>query len=273
LAVLVAVFAITVGATGCPTAKVETPDLPPATKNLQQGAEALAKGLAAIDPIALNKLLEENAALRDQLSTVRSSLTSAGLGTAVVTLKNRRIVLRIPHHTGTHTVSAWIDDRKNWVWQNRRFLHQEYQLPLDDDAYFLESFRNSVKSNALGISNIISPDSWNAQVKGTIWAHTTYAVKPAFSRFLREAPVSPGPDTEGVEIQEQFLTKGTHTIVVSVTPEKADQSDRWSLRGQLLVLPELSLLKEFDLISDKSPSHPLGQPLPPVELLVSVAAE
>lgn len=247
-----------------------------AAERIERGAEALGAGLRDIDPVGLKQLLDENATLRENLDNIRRAANGLSLGQGVITLRERRLALRVPHNTGSFTVTAWVDDRQNWSWQDRRFVDQALVLPINDSEYFVRDCVANFNP-ASGRNEAVCRGQyqhWAENVWGTIQRHTAGEVARAFQQFLRSAPLSPGPDTSLIEIGEARMTEGDHTISFEVTPVGGDSNGRWSFRGQLVVISangSESVIKEFDLLSERFPGHSLNSPLPLVTASIRVA--
>lgn len=258
----------------------DTADLPKTadqlSKGITQSAASLAEGLKGIDPAGINKLLAENATLRENLDSIRRAANGLSLGQGVITLRERRLALRVPHTTGSFTVTAWVDDPQNWAWQNRRFVNQELVLPLNDHEFFVRdclSNFNPASARNEAVCRGQFPH-WAENVWGTIQRHTADEVGRAFRKFLHDAPLSPGPDTSLIEIGEARMTEGDHTISFEVTPVSGDSNGKWSFRGQLVVIApngSEAIVKEFDLLSERFSGHNLSSPLPLVTASIRVA--
>ena len=249
-------------------------------RGIEHGAAELASGLRQIDPAGLNRLLSENERLRQQLDSIRGVTNGLSLGEGVITLRERRLALRVPHNTGSFTVTAWVDDRSNWAWQDRRFAPQELILPLKDAEYFVQDCVSHARI-PFPFSAVNRQDwcrnaapHWAENVRSTISRHSQGEVARAFRQFLQEAPLTPGPDVRLIEIGEARLTDGDHTISFEVTPVSPDSNARWSFRGQLVVIAANNsefIIKEFDLLSERFPVHALNTPLPLVTASIRVS--
>ena len=181
--------------------------------------------------------------------------------------------MRVPAHTGTFTVTAWVNTRANWSWQDRSFGDMELAYPLD-----LEGFWRRYAGQKFGSEPLVLEGQkahWAENVWGIILAFRNSEARRAVNQMLRDAPLVPLPSSDLVDIGESKMTNGNHSIVFEVTPVAPDASGKWAFRGQLVVIaPEREyVIKAFDLQSTNYPSQPLRTPLPVVTALVQVATE
>ncbi len=102
-----------VGMADCPI-KVETPDIRSAGRSLEEAANAVENGLKKFDPIALNKLLEENDSLRNTLSSIKVRLEGFSQGFTIIHLKNQRLRLKVIDYSGDLIVKAYINPGLEW---------------------------------------------------------------------------------------------------------------------------------------------------------------
>lgn len=248
--------------TGCAGLNDATKNIKDATSNIQKGAEALAKGMDQLDPIALKKILNENSDLRMQLQTVSEKLAGGFQGQGIVEINTRDVRVRIARYTGNQRITAWVDTRENWFWQELRLNDKDQEL-------------NFSASHALSHWHEAANSDSHTAVDNYIFMADKEA-KEAFDTFLRIAPLIPGPEVQPVDLNSQFGKGGRHTINFEITPVAADRNGRWSTRIQIfLVKPQNQeeIVKEFDLDSDLLKNHPMGTPLPVTVALLEIRAQ
>jgi hypothetical protein len=252
---------------GCPLV-----DLTPAeraAKELKEGMESISKGMGELDPAGLKKLLGETDSLRKQLAETNTKLTGLGLGAGVFVLSERRLYLEVVDYAGAHRVNAWIDDPKEWTSKDVSLPNQTRKL----QDYGL--------SNAeLGVTVDVSSDLSSNMMPQEMKICRDSAEK-AFQKYLTGSPGS-SPVTQAsatskvahrIALNEQFLTPGTHTISVQITPLEATGQEKWYLTGRIVseIGEKIDIVKEFQWSADQYPQH-LNKPLPQIDALVTVYA-
>lgn len=243
-----------------------------ASKNLQDGAKELAK----VDPLALNHLLSTNDALRQQLIETKVRLQGLSTGSGVVVLRDRKVRVHIVQHTGSHRITGWIDNEKNWFWRDKRFDDKEAILQIDY-AKVIEDYRNELISQIPELPVKIDKghlaDQMLGQKRPEIANKYRIATEASFKQFLKTSAVIPAPDTTYIDLQSQFLQPGDHFIHIQITPVAGDQNKRWSVQGELVSIApggEVERIKQFDIDSDSQPGCPMGKPLSPIAAFITV---
>jgi hypothetical protein len=250
--------------TGC--FEEETKDINNAAKHIENAASELSEGLNSIDPIGLKKLLDENSKLRETLSYTNKLLTNYANDSASIVLKGQQLKFEIVHYSGSFRIDLWIDDPKNWIWKNRRINDLTQTLSLQTGHELVSSSLKNIPLNTKikgfdGNTLIAMIDNYRG------------AVQVEFKKFLKNAYPLPVPDQRFVDLNQNFITLGTHNLYISITPLTESGQGRWSFRGRLLAeLPngkEL-ILKEFDVDDNKFKGHLLNKPLPDIVVYLAV---
>ena len=267
-------------------------DLPDATKNIENAAKELNQGLTNLDPVALNKLLSENTLLRNQLKILGSQINGLTTGEGVIHLKGKKLQLRVIQYTGTHRLNGWVDNGENWNWKNRRFNDKDIRLVLDDLNIWKRTYNakdpNKLYTQHSNIRTMHSQAKHDVSITGcfrvadqpryeefalALASEYQSEVDRLFTEYLKTAALIPGPDTRTIDLHDQLLTLGDHTVSIEVTPIATDKNNRWSLRGQIITTNaqgKEDVLKEFDIDSDLYNNHQLNTPLPAVNALIRV---
>jgi hypothetical protein len=256
--------------TACPPISVNTTPstnqaIGDATTNLKDGLTALGKGLSQLDPVALNRLLNENAGLREQLERVTGQLNkAAGLG--MIEIINRAVQIKVVTYRGGFVVDGWVDQETNKFWSGRVFEKKDFSFG-DESENLMPILRESQRRFTVD--------------RGQAWDNIARASQSFLLTkvmgYLAANTIVPGPDSQGIDLNTNFgSTSGQHKIVLRITPIAKDTAGQWSIRFHTVLIRENrdeELIRQFDLTSQGNPAAPLNAALPNVEqvLLVKVA--
>ncbi len=252
-------------------------------KSVERSSAELAKGLRGLDPVALNKLLNENAELRKQLLEVRNRIDGRSLGTGNIVLKDNRLLIQVTDYRGTFRIDGWVDEPDTWFWQNRTLAERNPELPFNFGGVSNRLFQKW-RDAALSVA---PPTVNRAQfAESAVWAtlranpeqlytHLTRHANTVATNYLRASKAVELAGAPSVDLQSQIGDSGTHVIGVRITPIALDVTGKWGLRGQLLsIAPSgaTQVLKEFDVSSDQTPGATLNAPLGDILMKVTVQA-
>jgi hypothetical protein len=246
--------------TGCSLFDGLTKPIERASQNVKDAAGSLAKGMADLDPIALKSLVQSNESLRKQLDSINSRISSLQ-GSGAVEISNRDVRVKVSRYNGTVRLNGWVDARENWFWQDRGFFDQAAKLPANFqlDAWF----KNRPCANY---------ECWMADLSKRV----SEEADRGFSAFLSTSAIVPGPEAKSIDLNTRFGGSGNHTITVVATPYARDAAGRWAVVLQFILTAQSGkeeVIAEYEQSSDMYPSHRLGQPLPPVSMLVRVRTQ
>jgi hypothetical protein len=222
-----------------------------ATKNIQQGAESLSKGmtdLSNIDPIALNKLLKANDELRKTAEQLRSKLQEVdGVGTMYVG-PGSEVSFEITGYKGRLRISGWVDQDRNKFMDNR-------VLELLENPFVLDKSWAQVSAE-------YSYASW--QEKNAAMAKVA---QDSFNKYLANPFVPPSVDMRVHAIDRRFLTSGQHSVMLQITPEALDKYGQWEIEYKMYV----TTANKQDLVTvgrmdSQTSKFDLGKPMLPKEV-------
>jgi hypothetical protein len=230
------------------------------SQNVKAGLDNLSAGVAQvskIDPVGINRLLNENKDLREQLDTIRYKLDSYGNGGVVVEIgSNSRVVFQISGYRGAMTLDAWVDSElpDNMFMRSVELVHQTGKYPEVTYNIATEAVFATAKQSWMENSGNHPFDSWDFLVhnpagasvfvvrmgalRGQIDASYNQAVNAAFDKLLKNSFSAPTPES-GVAgpqaIAHRFLQGGHHQVFVRVTPQGPDESGHWSFAARTYI--------------------------------------
>ena len=182
-------------------------------------------------------------------------------------MKHRKVLLRTKQYSGQHFLSAWIDTPGNFAWSDKLL---DYPTPTFDATP--ENYFNTVCGPTYQNCN-----KWQAasNVWGVLQGYHNDIVTPRFNAFKAGLSVVPSSGTAAIQIQESLLVPGVRYIYFQLTPRGLNPSNHWFYEGQFVSIAgngDEAVMKEFDLsdIQPKYQGHKLGEPLPPVVMMVKV---
>lgn len=234
-----------------------------AAANLSDAIEKLAK----IDPIALNRLLDENQGLRTQLEDATSQLGSTIAPSGRVDLAERNVRIFIDDHRGTFYLNGWVDDRaRAQFWSDISLADSNLNLNFFD-AKDVERWRLLAMGDASSSAFV----DWWPHFVSRLEEHADEVAEGAFQQNA-----SLTADVDPVDLNPRFGASGLHTIFLEITPTKTDRYGIWSIEGRIVLERESSqevvLLFAADSKNPDYATHSLGSPLPELRYMISVRA-
>ncbi len=229
-----------------------------ASKNFANGiteaAKSLESGSKVLDPIGLKKLIDENGDLRKSVEILQGRLAALPTGEGVIDLAGRPLQFTVAQYTGGFRVNAYVDSPENHFWVNKVLTRNPLNLDIGKDARLKalnEEFFGRHKEAIKTISD---------------------GYKKAIEELQKQPGFIPRAEESTVDLNSQLGSGSLHKLVVVVTPTEADANNKWSLRGKVILKSggNIETLKEFDVGSDLTPGHKVGEPLSPVTLLLMV---
>jgi hypothetical protein len=236
------------------------------SKNLQQGitdaAKSLQTGIEKFDAIGLKRLLDENSDLRKSVEILQGRLATLPSGQGVIDLAGRPLQFMVAQYRGGFKVNGYVDTPENQFWVDKVLSRNDLKLGFEIGQYFA-SLPPSVK---FFMGNVLDIKYTN------VARHANQGVESTFQAFLKNPGFIPRADDSTIDLNSQLGSGSLHKLVVVVTPTEADATNKWSLRGKVILKSgiNIEILKEVDLGSDLTPGHQIGHPLPPVTLLLMV---
>lgn len=251
--------------TGCsePAGKVKD-----AASELKSGMSEVAKGLdslSKIDPIALNKLLDENKALENQLLELQRKTSSFGrVQGAIEVSKDSKLYFEFTGYSGSLRIDAWVDNETNKLVQNQvlsngdpkpnfsakictdeieAIAQSTWRQHMDglnmDGHLWSDAAGNEKQGRGVGKVNA----AVNAFLRTLAPARPTIDDKwrlhadQVFNDFLKKPFSLPSGDmSQPFSIDSRFeLTPGRHTVFLQVTPISVDSSGQWALNYRCFV--------------------------------------
>lgn len=222
-----------------------------ATKNIQNGAESISKGmsdLSKLDPIALNKLLKENEELRQTAELLRKKLQEVDGVASVHVGQGSEVIFEITGYKGRLRLSGWVDNERNKFIDNRVLLLIEKPFVLDRSWSY--------------ISGWYAPLPY--QEKDVKMAEVAQA---SFDKYLADPFVPPSTDMRLHSVDRRFLSSGQHSILLQVTPEALDKNGQWELEYKMYVqTPAKQAVVTTGRMDSQTSKGELGKPLTPHEV-------
>ncbi|QQS34802.1 MAG: hypothetical protein IPM56_11070 [Ignavibacteriales bacterium] len=260
-------------------------------EDLKAGMESISK----VDPFALNKILDENNTLRQQLELYQKQLNSFGaIGGSVIINPQNRVFFKIVGYSGSFRIDAWVNDSSNKFIKNGYLLDTDKHLDLKFDlaTKMIEVAGIDAWREATGKSM----DGWLWDCRDGCQGHTQDKIFDAKSRFTSkvnnvrhsidneyETKVdaaftqflkSPFPLPSGSLSVPQAIDRrlqnsgGYHSIFVQLTPTELDRKQMWAIEFETYVLinnerSELIGFTRIDSSTDSSwvlntPSNPVN---------------
>jgi hypothetical protein len=201
----------------------------PAAESFAEGMKQAKEGmekLAKIDPLALNKLLDENATLRARIESVAENYSKYRAQDGIIVLQGQDLILRFKWRVGNVELNVWVDDEANKIIQNQTLSKGE------TFTFWSEAERTMT----IGAGSCLSQ------------------IKAVFDRYLTTASSIPLPDMSEKYLNQTLRSVGAHKIFVDARPT-AKVGNNWSITGELILRsPDKSerSLKEFTI----SAAHP-----------------
>jgi hypothetical protein len=251
---------------------INTDDISKATKNITDASKQLNDGmtkLSNLDPLALNRLLKENADLKAQFETVRGVLNANAAPGNIGVGPNTRAVFEITGYTGQLRIDAWVDTPQNKFISNRVLLNAETGLDMTythghDDIYNTWNWCNSTGQGNVYNSCFVNY-IYNLDKGKLIDSEYQAAVSAALEKFLAQPFVLPSVDMAQQAFDQRFYQEGEHALFVQVTPEKLDSHGSWVLEYKMYTTGPSDKEERFfvgRIDSDKT-KYTLGQPTLP----------
>lgn len=220
--------------------------LEPASKNLEQAAEAVAKGLDSVrkfDPVGYNKLLTKNDALADDLLVVQKQLDeTAGPGGTLVAEKDV-IDFQVPDYVGSFIVDAVLDGKTH-------FWHTEYPLRGGDDltpkfqqlaAGFIDAEQKASPVCAGGIlempmqaAGLAAMGCMFKQIQQNLGGLVNPTTQTC-TDYIKNSALVPAGELIPAELQVNGLSPGKHVVSFTVTPMQPGSANHWAARVQISV--------------------------------------
>lgn len=222
-----------------------------ATKNIQNGAESLSKGmtdLGHIDPVALNKLLAENAELRKTSEDLRASLQKVDGVASVYVGPGSETFFEITGYKGCLRLSGWIDQERNKFIDNR-------VLELIEKPFVLDK-------SWVDMTFIYGDAPY--QVKNQKMAEVAQA---SFDKYLANPFIPPSPDMQVHAVDRRFLGSGPHSVMLQITPVSLDKYGQWEIEYKMYV----QTASRQDVVTvgrmdSQTSNFELGKPMEPHEV-------
>lgn len=230
---------------------VKIPDLGPiegAAKEIKAGATAIGKGmeeLKKLDPIALNKLLDENKDLRAAVEQAQSDLAKLGTKVGIVEVSpSSRVFFEVTGYSGQLRLDAWVNSPNNPFLTNK-VLWNDTKRPTVDYGVAGRVIEEKANIAWCGATKCGGPKplhdiAWvfgmprfgqgcnegRAEIDNAYRAQ----VESALSSFLAAPFARPSGDLAGPQaIDRRLLKEGRHTLMLRVTPEVLDSTGAWAL--------------------------------------------
>ncbi len=277
-AVIVACLILAVGCSiGTPDMDKAAKRVEDSSKNLQAGMTAAAKslqtGIEKFDAIGLRDLLNKNDALRQSVEALQATLAVAPTGSGVISLEGRSLQLTISQYRGGFKIQGYLDTEENAFWVDKVLTRNDLKLGYDFEDFFrnaaanvkgTDAFSNAIRKSFMDMSK----DVRRSKAKEIANAGS----EAAFQAFLKSPGFIPRAEDATIDLNSQLGSGSLHKLVILITPMELDANGKWSLRGRAILKSGSSVetLKEFDVGSDLTPVHKIGESLPPVRLLLMV---
>lgn len=187
-----------------------------------------------IDPIALNRLLQSDEELREQVKALSLQLENASEGRGGVVLQGKEVLLEIPRHVGTLRVQAYIDSPERMA-LNRRLNDTEIRLG-SNCAGILKATIDELRTMTDFGKKMESVIRY--QIDGNGWEELANKcdadAEEKFRTFLKSVPVVPVEDFAQINLEDQFFDAGDHRIVVQVFVIEPNPQGRWSVQMRVV---------------------------------------
>jgi hypothetical protein len=231
---------------------VRIPSLDPienASKNVKAASEEIKKGmetLGKLDPLALNKLINENTDLRNAVTEAQSQL--ARLGTRVGRVEvspTSRVFFLITGYSGQLRLDGYVNSANNPFLTNKLALQAEKrpaidygiaQRILEEKAKAVWCSRPFADCNAKPLHDIawVFGDARFGEQCNRARFETDAAykveVERALTAYLASPFVPPSGELSGPQaIDRRLLREGPHTLYLRLIPEALDSTGHWNL--------------------------------------------
>jgi hypothetical protein len=246
---MLAIACVCGAAAGCKATgdiRAAAQDVNGAAAQVKDGASALAEGMKQFDPAGINKLLNENKDLREQLALVQQKLATAERNTLTVNLVDGSLRLVVDGYSGRMVVSGWVDNEDNIFAKTLRYDSSSPQLSvsvnLAESAFndWYDSNFGRLPRFARGADKLV--DAQFTDLKGSLLldlartADANYKSKiaAAFAAYVAQPGSPPRAGSGEFYLHERLQTKGFHRVYLKIVPERADSSGGWMFRYRLV---------------------------------------
>lgn len=226
-----------------------------------------------VDPVAVKKLLKSNDELRKKLIEMTRKIDGYTEGTGKIVLKDRKLQIQILEYRGEFRINSWVDEPKNWHWNNVRFGDKNTKLSIDFKQIWSNLYEGLRRKGGHG--TLSDDQAWERmRYDGgldEVFRRYQATLEQRFDEYLKSTTI-PNHD-KFADLHSQLEKAGPHIIGIEVTPIANDNYGKWAIKGAIVSITpgrDVEKIKEFDLDSDLIPGHEMGKPLEVIKALITV---
>ena len=245
---------------GCPK---DIPSVDRFADKLENSADKLANGLKGVDPVALNRLLDDNAALRASFDELRSQMNKEGSSWNVAIGPNSKVYFEIEWYRGAFHVDGWLNEQNDVkFYDDQPFTDGEVELDVDTNLFsswltttmaqqFLQYTGSGDTRGMLYCIPAVYPHDathtpHNRGLAGTIqtlWAHREARdqalvahFNAAFEKYLKSPGALPSAGKGQVSIGVHTLISGKHHLNLAIRPVALDRNGEWFVQYRMVAV-------------------------------------